>query len=79
MMKKKNFLLVFVLLFSVSIFAQRNFALMADMDFEDQKYATAVDKYKKAYSKVKDRGEKNRIRFQMAECYRYMNNTKRAE
>ena len=79
MMKKKNFLLVFVLLFSVSIFAQRNFTLMADMDFEDQKYATAVDKYKKAYSKVKDRGEKNRIRFQMAECYRYMNNTKRAE
>ncbi|MBN2174766.1 MAG: OmpA family protein [Bacteroidales bacterium] len=64
--------------FSTSIFAQRNFTEAADRDFEDQKYSVAVDKYKKAYSKVRDRDEKNRIRFQMAECYRLMNNPKRA-
>jgi len=77
---KNGTLIVFALLLSVSIFAQRRGASeIADMDFEDHKYASAVDKYKKAYSKVKDRDEKNRIRFQMAECYRLMNNTKRAE
>ncbi|OQX79026.1 MAG: hypothetical protein B6D61_04275 [Bacteroidetes bacterium 4484_249] len=80
-MKKKNgLLIIFALFFSVSIFAQRRSATeSADRDFEDYKYTSAVDKYKKAYSKTKNRDEKNRIRFQMAECYRLMNNTKRAE
>ena len=72
-------LLTFTLLLNISLLAQRNSTEAADKDFEDFKYAEAVDKYKKAYSKVKDRDEKNRIRFQMAECYRLMNITKRAE
>lgn len=66
-------------MFNISLLAQRNSTATADADFEDYKYAEAVDKYKKAYAKVKDRDEKNRIRFQMAECYRLMNVTKRAE
>ena len=72
-------LFTFTLLFNISLLAQRNSTETADRDFEDFKYAEAIDKYKKAYSKVKDRDEKNRIRFQMAECYRHMNVTKRAE
>ncbi|MCD4729489.1 MAG: OmpA family protein [Bacteroidales bacterium] len=72
-------LFTFTLLFNISLLAQRNSTETADRDFEDFKYAEAIDKYKKAYSKVKDRDEKNRIRFQMAECYRLMNVTKRAE
>ncbi len=76
---RNTILLVFALIISTGIYAQRNIAEMADQDFEDFKYSSAIDKYKKAYSKVKDRDEKNRIRFQMAECYRLMNNTKRAE
>jgi peptidoglycan-associated lipoprotein len=75
----KYFLLGFILLLSGIVCAQRSATEAADRDFEDQKYSVAVDKYKKAYSKVKDRDEKNRIRFQMAECYRMMNNPKRAE
>jgi len=75
-----KYMLIFsAILVSTSIFAQRNFAESADRDFEDQKYSIAVDKYKKAYSKEKNRDEKSRIRFQMAECYRMMNITKRAE
>lgn len=76
---KIGILFTFTLLFSISLLAQRNSTAAADADFEDYKYSEAVDKYKKAYSKVKDRDEKNRIRFQMAECYRLMNVTKRAE
>lgn len=72
-------LFTFILLLNVSLLAQRNSTEAADTDFEDFKYSEAVDKYKKAYSKVKNRDEKNRIRFQMAECYRLMNETKRAE
>ncbi len=75
-----KYMLVFsALIISSALFAQRNNAEAADTDFEDQKYSVAIDKYKKAYSKEKNRDEKNRIRFQMAECYRMMNNSKRAE
>jgi len=75
----KYFIFIVALFLATSVFGQRNFLEAADKDFEDMKYSVAVDKYKKAYSKTKDRDEKNRIRFQMAECYRMMNNAKRAE
>ena len=67
------------LFFSLTLYAQRNLTETADKDFEDFKYATAVEKYKKAYSKAKDKDEKNMIRFKMAECYRLMGDPKRAE
>ncbi len=76
---KKYFVFLLALFIASSVFAQRNYVEAADQDFEDMKYSIAVEKYKKAYSKTKDRDEKNRIRFQMAECYRMMNNAKRAE
>jgi len=60
--------------------AQNKHTKAADDAFSDQQYSLAVEKYQKAYSKVKkNRDEKDRISFQMAECYRLMNNTKRAE
>jgi peptidoglycan-associated lipoprotein len=76
---KTSLLIAIAFLFSFGVMAQRNNTAVADDLFEKQQYSVAVDKYKKAYSKTKDRAEKNRIRFQMAECYRYMNVTKRAE
>lgn len=52
----------------------------ADEAFSKQQYSVALDKYKKAYNKVKkDKEEKNRITYQMAECYRLTGNYKRAE
>ncbi|MFH1295729.1 MAG: OmpA family protein [Bacteroidota bacterium] len=60
--------------------AQNKHSKAADDAFADQQYALALEKYQKAYSKVKrNREERDRISFQMAECYRMMNNTKRAE
>lgn len=74
--------LLATIVFSPQTVAQqkRNFTQEADQAFEDQMYYTAVEKYKKAYSKVKsNRTEKKRILFQIAECYRLTDNTKRAE
>jgi len=59
--------------------AQRNPAKSADEAFSKQQYSLAIDKYKKAYSKVKkNKEEKNRITAQLAECYRLTGNYKRA-
>ncbi len=51
----------------------------ADAAFESMQYTTAANKYKKALSKAKSKPDKELISFKMAECYRYMNNTRRAE
>ena len=60
--------------------AQSRRAEAADADFENLRYALAIPKYKKAYSKVKrNKIEKNRITYQLAECYRLTNQPKRAE
>ncbi len=59
---------------------KRNFSQEADQAFEDKMFITAIEKYQKAYSKVKRNNvEKNRILFQIAECYRLTNNWKKAE
>ncbi|NTW31876.1 MAG: OmpA family protein [Bacteroidetes bacterium] len=72
-------LMVFSLLFSKS-FAQKNFAKDADDAYKFYQYYEAIDLYKKAYAKVKkDKAEKARIVFQIAECYRMTNDTKQAE
>ncbi|WP_367328154.1 OmpA family protein [Lentimicrobium sp.] len=63
---------------SVSYGQSRRIAA-AEEAFNNFQYNVAVNRYKKAYSKTKSRPEKDRISFQMAECYRMMNNTKRAE
>jgi peptidoglycan-associated lipoprotein len=67
----------FSLLFSM---AQSRKAEAADIDFENLRYALAIPKYKKAYSRVKNNKiEKNRITYQLAECYRLTNQPNRAE
>ena len=73
-------LLVFFLIIPVTLNAQRNPAKTADEAFAKQQYSLAIDKYKKAYTKVKkNKEEKNRITAQLAECYRLTDNYKRAE
>ncbi len=71
-MRLKLFLTLSILVFSTSLaFAQKNAAQQADAAFENRRYREAVDLYEKAFSKVKsNRAEKNRITYQIAECYR---------
>jgi peptidoglycan-associated lipoprotein len=73
------FLLLLVFLSSV-VFAQNKYTKLADDAFADQAYLTALTRYQKAYSKIKNnKVERDRINFRMAECYRMMNSMKKAE
>lgn len=73
------FLLLATLCGSFSAMAQ-SIAEKADALFEQKQYLEALEKYDEAYKKVKDnKAEKNRIYFQMGECYRLVHNFNKAE
>ena len=81
---KRYILIILSLLFvfmSGDLYAQRrNYAKNADLAFGRKQYIEAADRYKKAYRKTRrNKEERNRISFQMAECYRLIGLTKRAE
>lgn len=73
--------LTLLLLVPALLFGQRRSpAKSADESFARQQYSVAIEKYKKAYKKVKkNKEEKNRISYRMAECYRLTGNYKRSE
>lgn len=74
------FLLLLFFFISSFTFAQNRFSKSADDAFTDQQYLTALTRYQKAYSKIKNnKVERDRINFRVAECYRMMNNMKKAE
>lgn len=59
---------------------QRSFIRSADDAFADERYSIAIEKYQKAYTKVKKNPlERNRISFQLAECFRRTGDVKRAD
>ena len=80
-MKIKKFLIFFAMLIvAVGLFAQKqSLTQKADEAFNSKQYLIAVELYDKAYSKVKsNRQEKDRILFQKAECYRYLDEKEKA-
>lgn len=82
-MKRRKYIYFIILFLSVLAFdlkAQTNYSAIADQAFSDMQYYSAIDKYKTALRKVKkNKVEKDRILFQIGECYRKMNDNKRAE
>jgi peptidoglycan-associated lipoprotein len=75
-------ILLFTFIFSLAAFpviAQNRVLRVADDAFNNMQYNVALTKYKKALSKAKAKPDKEKISFQMAECYRIINNTKKAE
>lgn len=78
--RKFIFFILAVILLPLAGFSQNKLVQNADNAFRNQRYTYAVNKYKKAYTRVKrNKAEKNRIWFQLAECYRLTNDTKKAE
>jgi peptidoglycan-associated lipoprotein len=79
-MNIKRIVFFLVIGLSFSCFAQKqSLTEKADEAFTNKQYTIAVDLYAKAYAKVKaNRQEKDRILFQQAECYRYMDNKEKA-
>lgn len=59
--------------------AQSRRVIAADQAFNSYQYNLAASRYKKAYSKTRNRADKDRISFKLGESYRMMNNTRRAE
>lgn len=82
-MKKYTLIILSLLLMLISIDLQaqkKNPAKNADLAFGRKQYTEAVDRYKKAYKKCKkNKDERNRISYQMGECYRLIGLSKRAE
>jgi peptidoglycan-associated lipoprotein len=82
---KKSFALILPLLIALLLTLQasgqkKTFIRTADEAFEDQRYSVAIEKYQKAYTKVKKNpSERDRITFRLAECYRMTGDIKRAD
>ena len=78
---KKGLLTLFaVLLMATAADAQKSVAQKADNLFDQNRFVEALAQYTKAYEKNKDnKAEKNRVYFQMAECYRLMYDYPHAE
>ncbi len=75
-----SLLILFFLAISQGSHAQNKITKAADDAYADQMFLPALQKYQKAYSKVKNnKAERDRISLRIAECYRMMNNTKKAE
>ncbi len=80
MIKKGLALLIVAILFAGTAAAQNSVAATADQQFQNKQYILALESYQKAYDKVgSNRAEKNRIYFQMGECYRLMYNYPKAQ
>lgn len=80
----KGLIILLILLMAMpeDSFAQRRFnrrMAAAEEAFQNYQFNHALNRYKKAYSRTRDRSQRNYIIYQMAECYRFMNDTRRAE
>jgi len=76
------FLLTFLFagLLASKSYSQKNWAQDADNAYKYFQYYDAIGLYKKAYTKIKrNKAERARIVYQIAECYRMTNDTKQAE
>ena len=82
-MKRRKYIYFIIFFLTVLVYdinAQSNYSAIADQAFNDMQYFSAIEKYKIALRKVKkNKAEKDRILFQIGECYRKMNDNKRAE
>ena len=79
---QKSLLMLAVSLFLATFgYAQtKSIAQKADDLFDQKQYIAALEKYEEAYNKItSNKVEKNRVYFQMGECYRLMNNFPKAE
>ena len=79
--KKGLFVLTTALFCVVFSFGQKkSITVNADNLFEQKQYVEALESYQEALKRIKsNRAEKNRINFQIGECYRLMNNYPKAE
>jgi len=82
-MKKYTIFLLFFLICTsaTDVYSQgrRDKAAKANAAFEAGEYFDAIDLYKTAYNKIKDRNKKKDIIFKIAECYRITRQARKSE
>ncbi|NTW23536.1 MAG: OmpA family protein [Lentimicrobium sp.] len=78
-LKTALFISLIITFCTPAVMGQSRRIAAAEEAFSSFQYNLAATRYKKAFSKTKSRPEKDRISFQMGECYRMMNSTKKAE
>lgn len=78
--KLKRVLLLLTLLLSVLYsFSQKDITSKADKAYNAGRYYESIDLYKYSYAKAKDKSEKAKITFMVAECYRQIQDNRHAE
>ncbi len=79
----KYIITAYFLLLCNIVFSQEDFysklTKKADITFTSNEYFKALNMYKDLYKESQNKDEKNYISFQIAECYRNMNQTQKAE
>jgi len=64
---------------TLNVQAQSEHLDVANRAYEAKEYFAAINLFKKAYSKEKEKANKAEIIYRLAECYRYVNDSKQAE
>jgi len=78
-MKRIFLILLFVIALPLFLFPQKRRAERAYESFNAGEYYEAIDLFKDAYSKTKDKAVKSDMVFMVSECYRIVNDPKNAE
>ncbi|MBI9067464.1 MAG: OmpA family protein [Salinivirgaceae bacterium] len=78
-MKEKLYIIIVLFFVTVGAFAQKDVSSKADRAYDSGKFFEAIDLYKYAYGKAKDKEVKARITFMAAECYRNVQDNRQAE
>ena len=83
-MNKKIYFLGILFLIAVfvsssgQLMAQKSISAQGDEAFDAERYNDAIELYKKAITKIKNKAEKGRVLFRLAECFRETQNNKQA-
>ena len=79
----KYLIIAYLLLHCNIVFSQEDFysklTKKADITFTSNEFFKALNMYKDLYKESQNKDEKNYISFRIAECYRNMNQTQKAE
>ncbi len=76
---KNTFFLLLLILVAGAAFGQKDVTAKADKLYETGRYYEAIDEYKYAYAKTRDKEIRSKTIFMTAECYRMLENSKQAE
>jgi peptidoglycan-associated lipoprotein len=76
---KQLYLLILIVFNSFYVFSQKDITSKADKAYSSGKFYEAIDLYKYSYAKAKDKAEKAKITYMVAECYREIQDNRHAE